>query len=34
MSKRKTLEEVLNDFKSLHGDKYDYSLITEYVNKH
>ena len=34
MSRRKTLEEVLNDFKSLHGDKYDYSLITEYINKH
>lgn len=31
--KRKTVEEVISDFKSIHGDKYDYSMITEYVNK-
>ena len=32
MPRRKTLEEFLADAKALHGDKYDYSLVTEYVN--
>ena len=32
--KRKTLEEVIEDFKSVWGDKYDYSLIKEYHNSH
>lgn len=32
MPKRKTLEEFLADAKIVHGNKYDYSQITEYVN--
>jgi len=30
--KRKTLEEFIADARKVHGDKYDYSLIKEYVN--
>lgn len=30
MSKKLTKEEILNRFKETHGDKYDYSLLTEY----
>lgn len=30
MKKRKTLQEVIKNFKNKHGDKYDYSLIKEY----
>lgn len=33
MSKRKTIPKLLEEFKSVHGDKYDYSLITEYQNR-
>lgn len=29
---RKTLDEFITDAKKVHGDKYDYSLISEYVN--
>ena len=32
MPRRKTLEEFLADAKIVHGDKYDYSLVKEYVN--
>lgn len=32
MPKRKTLEEFLTEAKIVHGDKYDYSMVTEYVN--
>lgn len=32
MPKRKTLEEFLTDAKIVHGNKYDYSQVTEYVN--
>ena len=32
MPKRKTLEEFLAEAKIVHGNKYDYSLVTEYVN--
>lgn len=32
MPKRKTLEEFLAQAKAVHGDKFDYSQITEYVN--
>ena len=31
MSKIKTLEQVINQFKEKNGDKYDYSLITNYT---
>lgn len=33
---KKTLEEVLDDFHKVHGDKYDYSLITKnnYIDTH
>ena len=31
MAKKKTQEEVINDFIKKHGNKYDYSLV-EYVN--
>lgn len=34
MTKRKTLEELLSDCERVHGDKYDYSLVTEYKNNH
>ena len=30
--KRKTLEEFISDAKKVHGDKYDYSLVKEYMN--
>ena len=29
MANRKSLDQWLRDFKDIHGDKYDYSLITE-----
>jgi len=29
---RKSLEQVINEFRQVHGNKYDYSLITEYKN--
>ena len=32
MPKRKTLEEFLTDAKIVHGNKYDYSQVKEYVN--
>ena len=32
-NRKKTVEEVISLFKSVHGDKYDYSLITEYKDK-
>ena len=32
MAKKKTLEEFIADAIKKHGDKYDYSLIKEYVN--
>jgi len=32
MSKRKLLKEVLSEFKKVHGEKYDYSLINSYNN--
>lgn len=31
-SKRRTLEDVVSLSREIHGDKYDYSLITEYKN--
>ena len=31
-SKRRTFDELVNDAKKVHGDKYDYSLITDYKN--
>lgn len=31
-TRRKTLEEFIADARKVHGDKYDYSLIKEYVN--
>lgn len=31
-SKRKTLQETIDQFRAVHGDKYDYSEIKEYVN--
>ena len=30
--RRLTIDEVIKSFKKVHGDKYDYSLITEYKN--
>ena len=34
MSKRKTIYEIKEEFRNIHGDKYDYSLITveNYIN--
>lgn len=32
MPRRKTLEGFLDEAKIVHGDKYDYSLVSEYVN--
>lgn len=32
MSRKLTLEQVIAGFQKVHGDKYDYSLITEYKN--
>ena len=32
MCKRKKILDVILDFKSVHGDKYDYSLIKDYKN--
>lgn len=32
MTKRKTVSELKADFRKVHGDRYDYSLITEYKN--
>ena len=34
MSRRKTIEEIKKEFREIHGNKYDYSLIDEniYVN--
>ena len=34
MSRRKTIEEITEEFRNIHGNKYDYSLITKdlYVN--
>lgn len=32
MPKKKTLEEFLAQAKAVHGDKFDYSQVTEYVN--
>lgn len=34
MSKRLTVEQVIEGFKKIHGDRYDYSLITEYKNNY
>lgn len=31
-SKRRSIEEIINKSKEIHGDKYDYSLLTEYKN--
>lgn len=31
MSKRKTYEEVINSFKQVHGNKYDYSLVKNFM---
>lgn len=31
---RKSLKEVLSDFKNIYGDKYDYSYINNYENNH
>lgn len=31
-SKRRSVKEVIDEAKKVHGDKYDYSLITEYKN--
>lgn len=33
MSKRKTILEIIEEFNNIHGDKYDYSLITDDVYK-
>ena len=32
MSRRLTVEQVISGFKEVHGDRYDYSLITDYKN--
>lgn len=32
MTKRKSIQEVVSDFKSVHGSVYDYSLIKKYTN--
>ena len=32
MSKRLTIEQIVERFRQVHKDKYDYSLITEYKN--
>ena len=34
MSKKKTYEEVLNDFIKVHGDEYDYSLLKDFFEHH
>ena len=31
-NKRRSVEDVINDMKKVHGDVYDYSLITDYKN--
>lgn len=33
MSKKHYVEEIISLFKSIHGERYDYSLINDYVNK-
>jgi predicted nucleic acid-binding Zn-ribbon protein len=33
-SHRKTLDQVLSDFRSVHGNRYSYELVTEYINAH
>lgn len=31
MSKKKTYNEIISDFKKVHGDKYDYSLLKSFI---
>lgn len=32
MSKKKTYEEILSEFKDAHGDRYDYSLVKDFID--
>ena len=31
MWKRKTYQEIIDDFRTAHGDEYDYSLVKDFV---